>query len=463
VRILLSLVALVALASCSGGDAQTGPAPLPDAVAPITVAQMREHLDALQAIADRAGGTRASATPGYAASVRYVERILRKLGLEPEEERFPLAAWRELAPPEVSANDEPIEGAVAMQYSPGGNVTAALDPVDLADPVAPTEASTSGCEQSDFDGFPTGHVALVQRGTCFMAEKARNAAEAGAAALVVFNAGTPGNTDALQGTLVRPGVPIPVVGVGFDDGAALASDRPTVGIRVRAEVRRVMGVNVLAEIPGGDDVVLLGAHLDSVPRGPGINDNGSGVATLLATAAALRDAHPQKTIRFAFWDAEELGLHGSTAYVERLSDQARDAIDAVVNVDMVASPNGGLFIGDGDGSSGSEPGPPGSDEIEDAFHAAFRALGLPEAPADLDPQRTDLAPFVRAGIPGGGVFSGAEGRKTPEEASAFGGESGAVYDGCYHQACDRADSADARRAADLAGAVALAVRALAGA
>ena len=462
-RTLLGLVALVALASCSDGGKETGPAPLPDAVAVITQEQMRTHLDALQAIADEAGGTRASATPGYAASVRYVERVLRDLGIEPEEDRFPLDAWRELAPPEVTANGEPVAGAVAMQYSPGGDVTALLDSVDVADPVAPTEASTSGCEPSDFDGFPKGHVALVQRGTCFMAEKARNAADAGASALVVFNAGTPGNTDALQGTLIQPGVPIPVVGVGFDEGAALAAERPTVGIRVRAEVRHVTGVNVLAEIPGGDGVVLLGAHLDSVPRGPGINDNGSGVATLLATAEALHDARPKKTIRLAFWDAEELGLHGSTAYVERLSDSARDAIEAVVNVDMVASPNGGLFIGDGDGSSGSEPGPPGSKEIEDAFQAAFRALGLPEAPADLDPQRTDLAPFVQAGIAGGSVFSGAEGRKTPEEASAFGGESGAAYDPCYHQACDRADAADARRAADLARAVALTVRALAGA
>src|SRR5262245_12129218 len=250
-RTVLAFVALVALASCSdGGKQATGPAPLPDAAAVITEEKIRTHLDALQAIADAAGGSRASATPGYAASVSYVERVLRDLGIEPEEDRFPLDAWRELAPPEVTANGEPIAGAVAMQYSPGGDVTAPLDPVDVGDPVAPTETSTSGCEPSDFDGFPKGHVALVQRGTCFMAEKARNAAAAGASAVVVFNAGTPGNTDALQGTLVQPGVPIPVVGVGFDEGAALAAERPTVAIRVHAEVRHVTGVNVLAEIPG---------------------------------------------------------------------------------------------------------------------------------------------------------------------------------------------------------------------
>jgi Zn-dependent M28 family amino/carboxypeptidase len=281
-----------------------------------------------------------------------------------------------------------------------------------------------------------------------------------------MNAGTPGNTEALQGTLARPGLGIPVVGVSYDTGAALAhaaADGLEVSLRVRTETPRVTGTNVLAEIPGsGSGVVLLGAHLDSVPAGPGVNDNGSGVATLLETAAALAGTQPARTIRFAFWDAEELGLVGSSSYVTRLPRDQLDDIESVINVDMVGSRNGGSFLFDGDGSSGFLPGPEGSGEIEAALHDAFRALDLPEAPADLDPGRTDSASFAEVGIPIGGVFSGADGAKTPEEADTFGGEAGEPYDPCYHQACDRAGDVDLQLATQLARAVALATATLAG-
>ncbi len=119
-----------------------------------------------------------------------------------------------------------------------------------------------------------------------------------------------------------------------------------------------------------------------------------------------------------------------------------------MNVDMVGSPNGGSFVFDGDGSSGFLPGPDGSEEIEAAFERAFDALHLPEAPADLELGRTDSAPFAEAGIPVGGVFSGADGAKSASEAKAFGGEAGEPYDPCYHQACDRVGDVDLELAAE---------------
>ena len=79
--------------------------------------------------------------------------------------------------------------------------------------------------------------------------------------------------------------------------------------------------NVIAEKEGvnDDNVVMAGAHLDSVPAGPGINDNGSGSAALLEIAQNLANHRPHNTLRFAWWGAEELGLLGSTAWVEQRS------------------------------------------------------------------------------------------------------------------------------------------------
>jgi Zn-dependent M28 family amino/carboxypeptidase len=466
---LLLLLALAAAACNEGEASRPATTASPETAASITPASMRSHLDALQQAADEHGGTRASDTPGHAASVEYVLRALRAIGLHGTLDRFPLDAWRELAPPVLavaSGQDVPVGDVVTMQYSPSGDVTAPLAPIELEDHVQPTEASTSGCEGRDFGTLREGDVALVQRGGCFLFDKVRNAERAGASAVVVVNYGTPGNEEALQGTLAQPGSSIPVVGVGFEAGAALALEAetspPVVRVRVRTETPRVEGTNVLADIPGsGDGVVLLGAHLDSVPAGPGLNDNGSGVATLLETAKALAETHPARTVRLAFWDAEELGLVGSSSYVTRLPRDRLDDIEAVVNVDMVGSPNGGSFVFDGDGSEGFLPGPDGSGEIEAALRDAFRALGLRAAAADLELGRTDSASFAEVGIPVGGVFSGADGAKSAAEARLFGGESGEPYDPCYHRVCDRAGEVDLELAADLARAVALATASLA--
>ena len=99
--------------------------------------------------------------------------------------------------------------------------------------------------------------------------------------------------------------------------------------------------NVIAETTTGndDEVIMVGGHLDSVIAGPGINDNGSGAATVLEVAENMRKVHPNNTVRFALWGAEEFGLLGSEHYVSSLDDeQARD-IALYLNFDMLASPN----------------------------------------------------------------------------------------------------------------------------
>jgi len=200
------------------------------------------------------------------------------------------------------------------------------------------------------------------------------------------------------------------------------------------------GYNLIADWPGGDtsDTLMIGAHLDSVTAGPGINDNGTGSAANLEVALAVARSgfQPQRHLRFGWWGAEELGLRGSTAYVNSLSSAQKAAITGYLNFDMVGSPNPGYFLYDGDNSdgTGAGPGPAGSAEIEDTLEAYFSSIGVPTRGTDFD-GRSDYGPFIAAGIPAGGIFTGAEGRKTAAQVQLWGGTQ-AAFDPCYHRACD---------------------------
>lgn len=327
-----------------------------------------------------------------------------------------------------------------MTYSGSGDVTGAVADVDLMLPPGPeANASTSGCETSDFAGFPAGAVALVQRGTCTFQVKAENAQAAGASAVIIMNEGQPGRTDTLQGTLGEPTVHIPVVGVSFAVGQELSAAGTTVRVTTdtTSEIRTTH--NVIADSRWGDAnrVVQLGAHLDSVLAGPGINDNGLGSAAILEVATVLGKIPTRNKLRFSFWSAEELGLLGAEHYVASLSPADLANIKLYLNFDMVGSPNYALKIYDGDDSdaTGAGPGPEGSAEIEKLFEKYFDALHQRHNGTDFD-GRSDYGPFIAAGIPSGGTFTGAEGVKTAEEQAMFGGTAGQAYDPCYHQACD---------------------------
>jgi Zn-dependent M28 family amino/carboxypeptidase len=196
--------------------------------------------------------------------------------------------------------------------------------------------------------------------------------------------------------------------------------------------------NVLAEKRGRvrTQDVVVGAHLDSVSEGPGINDNGSGTATLLTIAEQISrlNIKPRNTLRFAFWGAEEAGLFGSNFYVANLTQQQFDRIALNLNFDMLGSRNFVRFVYDGDGTLG-DAGPPGSEKIEQVFTRHFRRNGLVSEPTPFD-GRSDYFAFIQNGIPAGGLFSGAEGIKTPLQQRRYGGLAGAPYDECYHETCD---------------------------
>ena len=144
---------------------------------------------------------------------------------------------------------------------------------------------------------------------------------------------------------------------------------------------------------------------------------------------------PANPVRFAFWGAEESGLLGSEHYVASLSPAQIAKIGLNLNFDMLGSPNFVRFVYDGDGSATGTAGPEGSDAIEQTFNAYFASQGQAVAPTAFD-GRSDYGPFIAIGIPAGGLFSGAEGIKSTEEALTFGGVAGEPYDRCYHQSCD---------------------------
>ena len=191
-------------------------------------------------------------------------------------------------------------------------------------------------------------------------------------------------------------------------------------------------VNLFVERSGlvRDAVLMTGAHLDSVLAGPGINDNGSGVATLLVVAQRLAELPaPQRTIRFAFWGAEEGGPFGSAVYVDSLAPAERERIAAYLNFDMLGSPNFIRFVYDE--PSAAE----GSASITATFAGYFEEAGLAWEPIDLT-GHADHGAFTAAGIPTGGLFSGGGAPKTDAQAAAFGGTAGALADPCSDIACD---------------------------
>jgi Zn-dependent M28 family amino/carboxypeptidase len=448
--VAVTMTLMAALAGCSREAQAPQPvAELPEATLfaamigqRISTDAMMNHLRKLQDIADANDGNRAAGTPGYEASVDYIAGALRDKGFEVQTPEFELRVF-ESEPGTVSLGGKDF-AANALQYTAGtapGGVTAALVPARVDD--------SPGCTPQDYDGLPVaGAVVLVDRGHCPFAEKAKIAADRGAVAVIVAN-----NVDEkmMGGTLDdENSLKIPVVSVSKADGARLRAEPGEVTVKLNANVRKFNTRNVIAQTATGstENVVMVGAHLDSVPEGPGINDNGSGTAAILETALQLGSS-PQvrNAVRFGFWGAEEIGLVGSQRYVESLDhDQLKD-IALYLNFDMLGSPNPGYFTYDGDQSAptGRNQPPPrvpeGSAGIERALVAYLESAGKVAQDTSFD-GRSDYDAFTLAGIPSGGLFAGAEEKKTAEQAELWGGEADAPFDPNYHKRGDNIDNID---------------------
>jgi Zn-dependent M28 family amino/carboxypeptidase len=423
------------------GDERPEPicaSPLSDS---ITAEAIAAHLLALDSIAAEHGGNRAAGTPGYEASAAYVETQLQAAGYTTTRWPFSFDRYVQFNPSSLArVSNEPElftdgQDYAVPNWSPAGNITASIQAVDLQ--LGPGNQSTSGCEPEDFAGFTAGNIALIQRGTCTFVVKVQNAEAAGAVAVLLFNQGdTEARVGLFSGSLGSQNqLTAPVLfttytlGVELADAAAL--EVVNIELSIDAGTVATETFNILAETATGDPdhVVMLGAHLDSVPAGPGVNDNGSGSSTVLEIAKQFAACSPNNRVRFAWWGAEEWGLHGSQQWVEALSDDELARLALYLNFDMLASPNFVRYVHSGAG------GPEGSTLLYDAFLEWFDANELDTAGAGFA-GNSDYHAFVTAGVPSGGLATGAGGSKSQSQARTFGGTAGQAYDLCYHQACD---------------------------
>ena len=431
--------------------------------AAVTVDGIVAHQQALQDIADATGGTRYTQTDGFTDSVDYVRQTMEDAGWNVDVINFNMPDWTETQAPVLEQLSPTAKTYVAG--SAADDNSAAVDFIAFANsptaevasaPVVPTTdiqipspgGSTSGCEEGDYPAATAGAIALIQRGTCAFVQKLSLAQQKGAVGVILFNEG---DTAGRQNALFRAGptdLEIPAVLSSFAVGNELyqafkAGQNPTVRLATYGVQVPHFYPQVIAETPGGDPnkIVLAGAHLDSVPAGPGINDDGSGSAWQLELGEQISrlGIPPRHKIRLMWFGGEEDGLVGSQYYAKNLSQAQVNKIMVMIDTDMIASPNYVRFVYDGNGDELGPAGPPGSGTVEDVFKRYFNQRGMATLPQAFD-GRSDYVGFINRGIPAGGIFAGAEVPKTPAQAAIFGGVAGEQYDPCYHEACDNIDT-----------------------
>lgn len=373
--------------------------------------------------------TRVIGSAGHAATLEYIYATIQKLGsyYNISEQSFPAYSGNVYESRLILA-DEVIANASAMSLTPP---TKDNEPV-YGDVVL---VANSGCSASDYPEAVKDNIAFVQRGKCGFGDKSTLAGRAGAKAAVIYN----NEKGALHGTMGTPNDDqIATFGIS-DEEAEKTLKKLKAGKSVDAiayidgEVKTIHTLNIVAQTAQGDpdNCVMLGAHSDSVPEGPGINDDGSGSLSLLEVATHLTEYDVNNCVRFAWWAAEEEGLVGSDFYAASLSPAENEKVRLFMDYDMMGSPNFAYQIY----NATNDASPVGSEELRDLYVDWYKAHNLSYTFIPFD-GRSDYDGFIRAGIPAGGIATGAEGIKTKEEAKQFGGKAGDWYDPCYHQLCD---------------------------
>ncbi|MCG7608368.1 M28 family metallopeptidase [Mycobacterium sp. CnD-18-1] len=435
--------------------------PSPEAVDPqelagkITVDAMYTHLRKLQEIADSHDGNRAVGSSGYDASVDYVVKVLRDKGFDVQTPEFERMGTMRGGNPALTVSGTKYrvdQASMLVTTAPEGLNAPTLRP-----------GKPSGCAATDYGSVNiSGAIAVVDDTGCSVVTKQNIALAKGAVGVLVVNRGQQPPPGGLFSTGYYRQLTVPVGVIDETTDAALRRTSAPVRLTLDGKAEMVKSRNVTAQTKTGSasDVVLVGAHLDSIGGGPGINDNGSGVAAVLETALQLGPS-PQvdNAVRFAFWGAEEMGLDGSTQYVRSLPLDQLDDLALYLNFDMIGSPNAGFFTYDGDQSGQAtdpKPMPEGSAGIERTMAGYLNLAGA--RPADLPiSANTDYHPFLQAGVPIGGATTGASQRKTKVQARLWGGRAGAAFDPNYHTRRDTIDNVDARALGIMGSAIAFTV------
>jgi hypothetical protein len=424
----------------------------------IQTADLWKHMENFQAIADANPGadghpSRNSGEPGYWASVQYVAQKMKDAGYNVTIQPYKFTytsyvgtpTWSEVSP-------TPRDFTPVADWNPGtsnGTANAGIQPAGgIVIPPTPTSSSTSGCTAGDFSGFVSGRIALIQRGGCNFGVKVLNAQAAGASGVIIFNEGNPDRTAVLSGSLLdasnNPIVPtIPVAFTSFDIGqsllnqyqAAVQDGSPVPAMKLSIHVvvdPNRDDWNVIAESKGGDKnhVVVVDAHLDAI-YGAGMLDNASGSATILDIAEKMKNVNPQNKLRFIWFGGEELGLLGSSYYVNNLSKTDLSHIGYDLDADVTATPN--YLIGVLDPAGPDLFGRTVTSTFPNRVYKAS-TVGRDQAVEYLDsigknheflsPVGTDAFSFNAVGIPASGVLTGQDCCKTQEEVGLFGGSTG---------------------------------------
>lgn len=320
-------------------------------------------------------GKRVAGTEGSKRGIDYIKQQFEAIGLQTELQPFPVRSFEEkLVKLSTTTPEAKDIGAQALIYSPSGKVTASLVAVpNLGRP-------------EDYRNLDVrGKIVLVQRGQFFLSDKVKNAVDKGAVAVVIYNT----EPQVFTGTLRERGS-VPSIAVSGESGQALLNllkrGPVTATIEVETDMSEKQGHNVIARRPGNDQVFVFGGHIDSVQTGPGANDNASGTAVVLELARVLAQSNRPETLIFVGFDAEESGLVGSRAYVEKLSEAERKRIKAMFNFDMLgATENDFILIG--------------SKDLTELAATSAKALGITGKPGDLDGGGSDHQSFLDAGIP----------------------------------------------------------------
>ncbi|KAG9060981.1 Leucyl aminopeptidase yscIV [Linnemannia hyalina] len=423
----------------------------------LTTPAVFSHLEELYAIALKHNNSR-SVTNGYMASADYVQTQLRKKAhkyCDISTQEFKVPVWSELEAPELTSSgigsiDSHVlyQNKVDFQNFRYGGPSATLKKQSIQG------VDNNGCSPKDHRKLK-GKIAVIQEGgPCELWEAAYNAENAGATGVLFYN--NP-KRKALLFSRIRitawkegdPLISIPVLSITNSLGSTLLQNQDKVELNLKTINRMTVEptINVLCTTRGGDDndTIVLGAHLDSVPEGPGMVDNGSGSSSLLEIALVLaKDNYKLKNkIVFGWWGAEEIGLLGSRHYVRELvkDHEAKDKIAMNMNFDMLASPNYVPYVHDGKTAPEALVGP--SSKIDHLLIEYFDSNREGYEYTDMT-GGSDFLPFLLEGIPSGGLLTGAGERKTTEQRTLFGGFANAPLDPCYHQSCDTLENVSKR-------------------
>lgn len=373
--------------------------------------------------------TRVIGSAGHRGTLAYLYSELDKLGdyYTLSNQSFPAVTSNIWESRLVVGNDLP-KSASPMGLTPA---TKNKQPVygDLV------RVKNDGCSADDYPDSVEGNIAFILRGECSFGAKSELAGKAGAVAAIVYNY----EKDDVHGTLGSPSPNhVATFGLSGEDAKPVvkklkAGERVDVIAFVDSDVQSILTTNIVAQTVGGDqdNCVMLGGHSDSVAEGPGINDDGSGSLTVLEVATQLTNFSTMNCIRFGWFAGEEEGLLGSDYYVSTLSPEENARIRVFMDYDMMASPNYAYQVY----NASNDANPAGSQELRDLYVDWYKAHGLNYTFIPFD-GRSDYDGFIRSGIPGGGIATGAEGIKTMEEAEMFGGTAGAWFDPSYHQLGD---------------------------